>query len=117
MKLRSLVTSLIAIGLVASTMLAQTFYGSIVGTVTDTSGAAVPGAKVILSSTGTADRRTAESDSSGTYQFLHLVPGVYQIAIEASGFKRIERTAIQVQVAGAARVDAKLEVGDITQTV
>jgi hypothetical protein len=111
------ITVILVIGLLASSTIAQTFYGSIVGTITDTSGAMVPGAKVILSSKGTADTRTVQSDASGNYQFLSLVPGAYQIDIEASGFKKLQRNEVQVEVAGALRVDATMQVGDLGQTV
>ena len=117
MKLRSWLFTLVLVGMFASAVLAQTFYGSIVGTITDTSSAAVPGAKVILSSKGTADSRTVQSDGSGNYQFLNLVPGIYQIEFEAAGFKRLSRSEVQVEVAGTARVDASMQVGDVTQTV
>jgi hypothetical protein len=75
----------------------------------------VPNARVTLNSKGTADQRTSNSDTSGTYQFRNLVPGAYSIEIEASGFKRLTRPEVQVEVAGAARVDALLEVGELSQ--
>ena len=115
--MRRFLTSLVLIAMLASSMLAQSFYGSIVGTVTDTSGAAVPGAKVTLSSKGTADTRTVQSDASGNYQFVSLVPGSYEVNIEATGFKRLTRSNVQVEVAGAVRVDASMQVGDVSESV
>ena len=117
MKMRTLLTLLVSVGMLVSSALAQTFYGSVVGTITDKSGAALVRAKVTLSSKTTAYRLTAESDRSGNYQFLNLVPGRYQLDFEATGFKHLLRPEIQVQVAGATRVDASLEVGDVTQTI
>ena len=96
---------------------AQTFYGSMVGTVTDASGAAIPGASVALTNIGTAERRTVASDSAGSYRFLNLVPGNYKIDVENTGFKRLTREPIVVEVGGAVRIDASLQVGDVTQTM
>lgn len=117
MKIRMLLCLLASIGMLAPMGLAQSFFGSIVGTVTDTSGAVIPDAKVTLSSSGTAERRTAQSDSSGNYEFVSLVPGMYQIDVEKGGFKRLSRSSIQVEVAGVVRVDATMQAGDITQTL
>src|SRR5260370_34189056 len=72
----------------------QTFFGSVVGTLTDASGASVPGAPVVLTNTGTSERRAAETDSSGNYQFVNLVPGRYKIDIEKAGFKHVTRDEI-----------------------
>lgn len=96
---------------------AQTFFGSVVGTVTDPSGAAVANAPVTLTNTGTAERRTAQTDENGSYQFLNLVPGVYKVDVEQSGFKHLTRDEIAVRVDNATRVDATLQVGDVSQTM
>jgi hypothetical protein len=58
---------------------APTFYGSVVGTVSDASGAAVVEATVVLINTGTIERRSATTDLNGAYQFLNLVPAVYKV--------------------------------------
>lgn len=96
---------------------AQTFYGSIVGTVTDQSGATISGANVTLTNTGTAERRTDQTDNSGNYQFVNLVPGVYRIDIETKGFKHLTREQVQVEVQSAVRIDAALQIGDVGQVV
>ena len=103
--------------LAAAAALGQTFFGSMVGTVTDPTGSAVPQANVVLTNLGTADRRTAQTDSAGGYQFVNLVPGQYKIEIEKTGFRRILREPITVEVQSAVRIDAALQVGDISQTV
>ena len=54
---------------------AQTFYGSVVGTISDATGAAVPDVTVVIINTGTSERRTMTTDESGSYQFVNLVPG------------------------------------------
>jgi protocatechuate 3,4-dioxygenase beta subunit len=65
---------------------AQTVYGSIVGTVTDASGAAIPGANVTLTNLGTNEPKSALSDNNGNYTFVNLLPGSYGIAVEKPAF-------------------------------
>ena len=96
---------------------AQTFFGSILGTVTDSTGATIPHASVVLTNLGTAERRTAETDESGNYQFVNLVPGRYRVDIEKTGFKRMTRDGIEVQVESSVRNDATMQVGEVGQTV
>jgi len=97
--------------------LAQTFLGSIVGTVADASGAVVPGAGLVLTNLGTSDRRIAQSDNSGNYQFLNLAPGRYRVDIEKPGFKHLTRDEIVVEVQAIVRIDASMQVGDVGQTI
>lgn len=96
---------------------AQTFFGSVVGTVNDATAAPVADAAVVLTNTGTADRRTAQTDNYGNYQFLNLVPGAYRIDIEKPGFKHLTRDQVEVRVDIATRVDGMLQVGEVTQTL
>jgi hypothetical protein len=96
---------------------AQTFYGSIVGTATDASGASVPGTEVTLTNAATSDRRTAESNGDGNYEFVNLVPGHYRLEAQKAGFKRVTRDDIEVQVQATVRVDAGMQIGDVSQTV
>ena len=95
----------------------QSSYGALVGTVTDATGANVPAAAVTITSLGTNERRVAETDSSGNYQFVNLVPGMYRVEVEKSGFKRLTRDQIQVAVQSTVRIDASMQVGDVGQTV
>ena len=94
---------------------AQSSYGSIVGTVTDPSGAAVGGATVELTNAGTSERRTATSESSGNFNFVNLIPGDYRVNIQQPGFKRYSREPIRIEVGSAVRVDAPLQVGDVAE--
>ena len=96
---------------------AQTFYGSIVGTVTDPTGAPIPSAPVILTNTGTAERRARDTDNDGNYQFVNLVPGRYRVDIEKAGFKHLTRDEVVVEVQAAVRIDVAMQVGDVSQTV
>ncbi|MBO0800086.1 MAG: carboxypeptidase regulatory-like domain-containing protein, partial [Blastocatellia bacterium] len=100
-----------------ASMSGQTFYGSIVGTVTDQTGAAVSGSTITLTNLATGERRTGSADSEGAYRFVNLVPGTYRMAMEHPGFRRYTRDQIQVNVEAAVRVDVALEVGDVNQSV
>src|SRR5215469_10667573 len=95
----------------------QAVYGSILGTVTDPQGAALVGAKVTVTNQrkGTADETTTNSD--GNYSVTHLVPDLYSIKVEASGFKASELKDITVQADAAARVDLQTQVGGTSETV
>src|SRR5579884_1786585 len=102
---------------VAPVASAQTTYGSIVGTVTDPSGAPVPNTPVTLTNLGTNETRTQDTNGDGLYQFVSLVPGNYSVAVEKPGFKRILRSPVTVQQQTTTRIDVALEVGQVTQTV
>jgi hypothetical protein len=103
--------------LTAATSFGQTFYGSIIGSVTDASASGVPQATVTLTNLGTAERRSMITSSAGGYDFVNLVPGQYKIEVEKSGFRRFARDPITVEVQSAVRIDVTMQVGDITQTV
>ncbi len=103
--------------LIPPTAVAQTFYGSIVGTVTDSTGAVVPDTAVTLSNIGTGEKRSMQTDPAGSYSFLNLVMGNYRLEAEKSGFKRFTRAPLNVQVQNVLGIDIKLEVGAVSQTV
>ena len=107
----------IALFFFSSALYSQTFYGSILGVVTDASNAAMPGATVNLTNSGTGDRRSVITGADGTYRFVNLVPGDYKMDIEQAGFKRYTRDQISVNVDAAVRIDVGMQVGDVTQAV
>ncbi len=96
---------------------AQSFYGSIVGTVTDGSGAIVPGATVTVTNLGTAGAQTAQTDNKGEFSFVNLTPADYKVEVNAAGFKRFLRDRINVGVGATARADTTLQVGVVTETI
>ncbi|MDQ1472644.1 MAG: hypothetical protein QOJ99_4124, partial [Bryobacterales bacterium] len=108
---------LVLVALTSAPLPAQTFYGSIVGTVSDASGSTIPDSAVTLTNSGTAERRTAQSNADGNYEFVNLVPGRYRVDIEKTGFKHLTRADIEVQVQATVRVDGVMQVGDVGQTV
>src|SRR5256885_8055003 len=97
--------------------LTQTFYGSVLGTVTDSSGANMANAKVSITNNATAERRTAETTSDGAYRFVNLIPGTYRVDVEQTGFKRYSRDGIGVNVDASLRIDVAMQLGDIGQQV
>jgi hypothetical protein len=101
----------------ASAIAAQSFYGSIVGTATDKSGAVLPGTTVTLANIGTNDHQTAQTDTNGGYRFLNLVPGRYTLVFEKQGFQKLTRNNIELDVQAAVRIDAALQVGQVTESV
>lgn len=96
---------------------AQTSNGSVVGTVTDSTGAIVPGAKVVLKSVATNATQMATTGSAGNYSFVNVKPDRYNLMISKQGFQSMTQTAIDVQVGGATRVNVALKVGNVSQTV
>ena len=96
---------------------AQVNVGSITGTVTDPTGAAVAAASVSLTGEDTGVVLRATTNSAGTYLFTTLRPGQYRVAVEAAGFKRVERPGIPVQVGDRLAIDFTLEVGAVTESV
>jgi Carboxypeptidase regulatory-like domain/TonB dependent receptor len=96
---------------------AQTLYGSVVGTVTDNTGAAVPGANVVITDTQTNDSRTVATDNGGVYTVSTVPAGNYQVNITKEGFQSFKTTGIDVTANNVVRVDAQLQVGTVSQTV
>src|SRR5438046_5513244 len=95
----------------------QSTYGSITGSVTDPSGAAIADAQVTLTNMGTAEKRTQSTGSDGLYSFVNLNPGQYRVNVEKSGFKHFARPGVAVEVQQSARIDAPLTVGQVIETV
>ena len=91
--------------------------GSIAGVVSDPSGANVAGATLRITNMGTGAAFTTTSDSSGYYRILHLHPGKYEVHAEKAGFKTTEVKGVVVDVDLTSRVDFKLQLGAITETV
>lgn len=97
--------------------LAQASLGTITGLVTDTTGAVVPGAKVVARHTGTGVQSETITSSTGNYTIPHLPVGSYEIGMTVSGFKSWSRSGIQLSSSDNLRVDASLEVGQLTERV
>ncbi len=103
--------------IIAQGCFAQTFSSSIAGTVTDPSGSVVPGTNVHLLNMSTHDTREAVASAAGTYRFDNLLPGTYQIAADASGFKAFVQSNMILPASTAATVNIPLSLGGVEQKV
>jgi hypothetical protein len=95
----------------------QTFTASVTGTVTDPSGAVVPGANVTMTNVRNGFSFSAITNGAGIYVVLNLNPDTYKLQVTAKGFKSYVRTGITLEVNQAATVNAGLEMGSSVQTV
>ena len=90
---------------------------TLVGTVTDSTGAAIPGAKVNVVNTATSFVSNGETGPEGNYYVPYLAPGSYRLTIEAGGFKRYVREGIVLRTNEQPRIDVQLEVGNVTESI
>ena len=113
---RFVVFALLALLGVAASVSAQSFLGTIRGTVVDPQGAAVPKASVLITDESTGVPRTAETDAEGRFDATNLRPGSYRVEIITTSFKKYEQTNVVLRASSIARVDAKLELGALTES-
>lgn len=106
-----------AILALSGSLFAQSFLGSINGTVKDSTGAVVPETNVTLTEVTTGIRQTTKSNAAGDYYFPDLKPGTYMVAVSKGGFKEARSSDIILTANQTARFDAVLEVGSATQTI
>jgi hypothetical protein len=91
--------------------------GDVTGTVTDATGAAVPGAKVTLTNVGTNISQTASTNMAGNYRFSFLTPGTYSVSVNATGFQAAQRTGLVVVAGQPTAADIQLQVAAAAQSV
>jgi hypothetical protein len=117
MKLRSFAGIFLAVffAVAAHAQLATTT--SLVGTVSDSSGKVIPGAKVTATETRTHDIYNTTTNGQGNYTFEFVRVGVYSITVEQAGFQKITKTGITVDIDQTVRTDIALAVGAVTQSV
>jgi hypothetical protein len=112
------VRTLLAFVLLAAIGLsAQTFRGTILGTVTDASGAVLSGAKVTVKNLGTGLERTTETSADGSYSLPELPIGTYTVSVTQAGFQTAVTTGVEVDVASERRVDAAMKAGQVSTRV
>lgn len=102
---------------VAAAAFGQFEYGEILGTVRDTSGGVISGAKVVLKSLETNVERNAETNDQGLYSFPGLRIGAYELTVSHAGFKNAKAQAPEVRVADRIRLDVVMQPGEITEQV
>jgi hypothetical protein len=95
----------------------QAVSGSLLGTVTDSSGGAVPNAKVAITEMNTGISRNTETNASGNYAFPTLEPGTYRVSITQTGFRTAVKEGVDVLVNTTVRADLVLQPGAVTETI
>ena len=117
-KLRPSLAAVLLALLVSSSATAQVETGSITGTVSDASGAVLPGVTVTLTGQRLiGGAQTQVSDATGGYRFDRLPPGAYTLKFELQGFKTVTRDDIRISAAFVATVNPRLEVGSVNETI
>ena len=116
-KFSLLALSLMICCALSATALGQAVYGSIYGTVTDSGGAAVPGATVTITRAGTNVSETIKTNSAGNYNQTRLIPGTYRVKVEASGFKSSVIDTVSVNVDTASTANVTLQPGQVSEEV
>jgi hypothetical protein len=111
------VCSLGLIALLSSHLCAQSPQGAIVGAVTDSTGAAVATAKVVLVNQDTKVSREFQTNTTGQYEAPFLPVATYSVTVEAAGFKRFQYSHVKLSTGQTVRIDAVLQVGDVSSSV
>lgn len=104
-------------GSLATQTAAQVLYGSVVGNVEDESGGIIPGAAITITNKQTNLQRTAVTGESGTYSFTNVQPGTYDVKVSLQGFREFTKTDVPVSINQISRVDVRLQLGALTETV
>jgi Carboxypeptidase regulatory-like domain/TonB dependent receptor len=116
-KLGVLLAATLILALTPAAVWSQNVYGTMAGTVTDSSGAAVAGTSVTLINLDNNEKHSMAADASGNYTFVNILPGRYRLEAEKSGFKKFVREPIVVQIESGIKVEIILQVGSQTETV
>jgi len=112
-----LLASVLCVALVSLPLLSQTYTGRILGNVTDQTGAWVTGATVTITDAQRGATRTLTTDASGLYVAPDLSPGVYNLRVEAKGFKSMQRVNVPLEVAKDVRIDFSLQAGQVSEVI
>jgi hypothetical protein len=110
-------TLLLLVLLPAANVWGQAVYGSIVGTVIDSSRAAMAKVNVTIADTGKGVSYTATTNESGNYSQTHLIAGIYEVRVAASGFQTFLQKNVKVEVDSTTQVNAQLTVGNVGEVV
>ena len=109
--------ALIFLFLLAAIVMAQSQRGTLTGTVSDKSGAVIPGAKVVITATATNTTFTTESGDAGQFTVPNMNPGDYSIRVEKEGFKPAVTTGLKIDAGATVRSDVSLEIGSAAQAI
>src|SRR5216684_438616 len=114
---RCMLGTILGILLFSLSLFAQGNFGRILGTVTDQTGAVLPGATVSIIDTQRGLARTLATDAAGEYNAPTLTPSTYTVRVEAKGFKVLDRQNVVLEVGKEVRVDLTPQPGEQNQTV
>src|ERR671912_2529621 len=117
MRLNRLLCLCVTLLAMAAPTLAQEFRGRINGTVTDNTGAVLPGVTVTATSPALIQPQVQVTETDGGFRFQALPPGVYELTFELAGFQNVKREGIRVVIGQTLTVDQKLEVANLQETV
>ena len=117
MNLRRILLAALAVCASTSLVWGQAVTGTLLGTITDSTGGLIPGAKVTATETNTGISRVADTNRSGLYSFTTLPPGIYSVTVEQPGFRKAVRENIDVLVNSTIRADLTLEIGNVSEQV
>jgi hypothetical protein len=109
--------TLLCLGAACAPAWGQAVFGNIQGTITDPQGAAVPNAKVTVTDVRKGTTTDTTTNESGNYSITHLIPDVYTVRVEASGFKAFEQKDVDVRADYTQRVDAQVTLGATSETL
>jgi outer membrane receptor protein involved in Fe transport len=115
--LRLSAIALASLWLGTATAHAQALYGTVTGQVMDDTGGAIPGATVTITNEGTGLELMGVTDATGTYTIRNVTAGTYTLRASLQGFKEFVQTGIPVTPGGIARINGRLEVGELTESV
>ncbi|MDX1983425.1 MAG: carboxypeptidase regulatory-like domain-containing protein [Bryobacteraceae bacterium] len=104
---------LLALLVLPGALFAQATFGTVVGSVTDSTGAVIPNVALEIRNEGTNVARSLASDASGSYEFTHLIAGSYSVTAKAAGFKTFVSKGILLESLRTVRVDVRMEVGEV----
>jgi Carboxypeptidase regulatory-like domain len=107
----------LALALLPGMAFGQAVYGSVVGTVTDSSGAAIPHAKITVHDVGKGVSYTTTTNETGNYAQTHLIVGVYEVRVEVAGFETYVQQNVNVEVDANTQVNAQLRPGAVGEQV
>jgi len=112
--IRAILWAILAAGMAFSQ---ATRTATLVGTVTDSTGAAIAGAKLTVINTKTEFKFEGTTNAEGSYYVPYLPSGDYELTIEASGFKVYKRSGIQLRVGESPRINVQMELGAVTESI
>jgi hypothetical protein len=114
---RRICSVILAVAFATSAAYAQSSHGAMAGSVTDPTGAVIPGAKIVVTQEATGTKSATVSTSAGDYRFNELAVGSYTVTATAAGFSTSTSTGVQVTVNGTASLNVKLTVGSQTENI